>query len=143
VAIGSKEKDAQIPQYFVKNPTSEVREILKSPSSFSFESEIQKIKIPVPFLEMIKNEEFKNYISKMLQPKPSSNSTNSVNLQDENPVVILGSLIEDRDGSSPPFYTSLSIHNKVLHNCLMDLGESHNLMPKIVMDELGLEITKT
>jgi hypothetical protein len=25
---------------------------------------------------------------------------------------------------------------------VMDSGESHNLMPKIVMDELGLEITK-
>ena len=38
---------------------------------------------------------------------------------------------------------SLNIHDKVLHNCLMDSGESHNLMPKTVMDELGLEITKT
>jgi hypothetical protein len=51
-------------------------------------------------------------------------------------------LIEYRDDSSPPFYTSLNIHDKVLHNCLMDLGASHNLMPKGVMDELGLEITK-
>jgi hypothetical protein len=58
-------------------------ENLKSPSSFSFESEIQKIKIPVPFLELINNEEFKRYLSKMQQLEPSSNSTNSVNLQDE------------------------------------------------------------
>jgi hypothetical protein len=52
-------------------------------------------------------------------------------------------LVEDRDDSSPPFYTSLNIHDKVLHNCLMDSGASHNLMPKTVMDELGLEVTKT
>jgi ribonuclease HI len=51
-------------------------------------------------------------------------------------------MVEDRDDSSPPFYTSLNIHDKVLHNCLMDSGESHNLMPKTVMEELGLEITK-
>jgi hypothetical protein len=57
--------------------------------------------------------------------------------------VILGPLIEDRDDSSPPFYTSLNIHDKVLHNCLIDSGASHNLMPKSIMDELGLEITKT
>jgi hypothetical protein len=25
----------------------------------------------------------------------------------------------------------------------MDLGDSHNLMPKTIMEELGLEITKT
>jgi hypothetical protein len=143
VAIGSKEKDAQSPQVLVMNTTLEVKEILKSPSSSSFESEIQKIKIHVPFLELIKNEEFKRYLSRMLQPEPSSNSTDSFNIQDEKPSVILGPLIEDRDDSSPPFYTSLNIHDKVLHNCLMDSGASHNLMPKIVMDELGLEITKT
>ena len=51
-------------------------------------------------------------------------------------------MVEDRDDSSPPFYTSLNIHDKVLHNCLMDLGASDNLMPKIVMEELGLEVTK-
>jgi hypothetical protein len=78
----------------------------------------------------------------MLQPEPLSHSTNSVNLQDEKPVVILGPLVEDRDDSSPPFYTSFNIHDKVLHNCLMDSGAFHNLMPKIVMEELGLEITK-
>lgn len=52
-------------------------------------------------------------------------------------------MVEDRDDSSPPLYTSLNIHDKVLHNCLMDLGPSHNLMPKIVMEELGLEVKKS
>jgi hypothetical protein len=51
-------------------------------------------------------------------------------------------MVEDKDDSSPPFYTSLNIQDKVLHNCLMDSGASHNLMPKIVMEELGLEVTK-
>jgi hypothetical protein len=51
-------------------------------------------------------------------------------------------MVEDRDDSSPPFYTSLNIHDKVLHNYLMDSGASHNLMPKIVMEELGLEVKK-
>jgi hypothetical protein len=92
----------------------------------------------VPFLELVKNEDFKRYLSKMLQPELSSYSTDSINLQDENFVVILGALVEDRDDSSPPFDTSLNIHDKVLHNCLMDLGASHNLMPKTDMDELGL-----
>jgi hypothetical protein len=51
-------------------------------------------------------------------------------------------MVEDRYDSSPPFYTSLNIHDKVLHNCFMDSGASHNLMPKIVMEELGLEVTR-
>jgi hypothetical protein len=51
-------------------------------------------------------------------------------------------MVEDRDDSFPPFYTSLNIHDKILHNCLLDSGASHNLMPKEMMDELGLDITK-
>jgi hypothetical protein len=143
VADNSKEKEVQNPPPVVKIPIPEVKEILKPPSSFIFEHEIQKIRIPVPLSELVKHEDFKRCLSKMLQPEPSSHSTDSVNLQDENPVVILGPLVEDRDDSSPPFYTSLNIHDKVLHNFLMDSGASHNLMPKIFMDELGLEVTKT
>jgi ribonuclease HI len=125
-----------------KDPVPEVREIMKPPSSFSFEHEIQKIRIPVPLAELVKHEDFKRSLSKLLQPEPPCHSTDSVNLQDENPTVILGPMVEDKDDSSPPFYTSLNIHDKVLHNCLMDSGASHNLMPKTVMEELGLEVTK-
>jgi hypothetical protein len=51
-------------------------------------------------------------------------------------------MVEDMDDSSPPFYTSLNIHNKGLHNFLMDSRASHNHMPKTVIEELGLEVTK-
>jgi hypothetical protein len=119
-----------------------VREILKTPSSFNFKHEIQKIKIPVPLSELVKHEDFKRSLSKLLQPEPSSCSIGSVNLQDKNPTFMLGPMVEYRDDSSPPFYTSLNIHDKVLHNCLTDSGPYHNLMPKTVMEELGLEITK-
>lgn len=29
-----------------------------------------------------------------------------------------------------------------LHNTMLDLGASHNLMPKVVMDNIGLDITR-
>jgi hypothetical protein len=44
--------------------------------------------------------------------------------------------------ASPPLYISLNVHDKILHNCLMDSGASHNVMPKVVMEELGLDITR-
>jgi hypothetical protein len=119
-----------------------VREVLKPFSSFSFEHEIQKIRIPVPLSELVKHKNFKKSLSKWLQPEPSCHSIDSVNLQDEKPTVILGPMVEYRDYPSPPFYTSLNIHDKVLHNCLLDLGASHNLIPKTVMEEPRLEITK-
>jgi hypothetical protein len=96
----------------------------------------------VPLSKLVKHEDFKKSLSKLLHSEPSCHPTNSVNLQDENPAVILDPMVEYRDDSSPPFYTSLNIHDKVLHNCFMDSGASHNLMPKTVMEELGLVITK-
>ena len=42
----------------------------------------------------------------------------------------------------PPFYVTLKIHDQNLHNSMFDLGASHNLMPKEIMDALGLDITR-
>jgi ribonuclease HI len=141
--IITKEKKTQNTSPIAKEPVSEVKEAPNPLSSLSFDHEIQKIRIPVPLSEVVKNEDFKRSLSKLLQFESPQPSTDSVNLQDEKPTVVLGPMVEDRDDSSPPFYTSLNIHDKVLHNCLMDSGSSHNLMPKIVMEELGLEVTKT
>ena len=88
----------------------------------------------------MKNDAFKSSILNSLKPKMHIH-TNFVNLQDEKPVVTLGPMIEDLKDSCPPFYISLNIHDKILHNCLLDSGASHNLMPKAVMDEIGLIIT--
>ena len=54
----------------------------------------------------------------------------------------MGTHIEENFDASPPFYISLNVHDNILHNFLMDSGASHNVMPKVVMEELGLEITK-
>lgn len=48
----------------------------------------------------------------------------------------------DVDDDVPPFYISLRIHDMYLHNTMFDLGPSHNLMPKVIMDNLGLDITR-
>jgi hypothetical protein len=96
----------------------------------------------VPLTELIKHDEFKKHFSDLLKSETSSPSIDFINLQYERPAVVIGPLVEDRDDSSPPFYTSLNIHDKVLHNCLMDSGASHNLMPKAIMEDLILEVTR-
>jgi hypothetical protein len=106
------------------------------------EHEINKIKIHVPLVELMKNESFKKSILKVLQPPASIISSDTINLEDENPSITVGPHIEDISDASPPFYISLNIHEKILHNFLMDSGASHNVMPKVVMDELGIDITK-
>ena len=41
---------------------------------------------------------------------------------------------------SPPFFITLTIHEKMLHNFLLDSGELHNLMPKVVMEYFGISV---
>jgi len=142
VADSHRGKKAQPLSPTVHNHVLEIRKIPKPTSSFNFEHEIQKIRIPMPLTKLIKHEEFKKRFSEILQSEASCLPIDSINIQDEKPVVVLGPMVEDRYDSSPPFYTSLNIHDKVLHNCLMDSGASHNLMPKTVMEELGLEFTR-
>ena len=48
----------------------------------------------------------------------------------------------DNSEYPPPFCVTLTVHEQLLHNCLLDSGASHNLMPKAVMEALGLNVTK-
>ena len=84
----------------------------------------------------MKNDSFKSCILKSLQPRKPID-VDFVNLQDDKPTITLGPMVEELDESCPPFYISLNIHDKILHNCLLDSGASHNLMQKAMMDELG------
>ena len=67
-----------------------------------------------------------------------------MNLSDDQPTLLFSPKIEGKfqEGVVPPFYISLNIHDKILHNAMHDSGASHNLMPKVVMERLGLEITR-
>ena len=79
----------------------------------------------------------------MLKPLGEvSTMSDSLNIQYYNPTFIFRSYVEESiDEHTPPFYTSLNIHNAILHNSMHDSGSSHNLMPKVIMEELGLEVT--
>ena len=72
--------------------------------------------------------------------------SDTINLQEESPKIFIGSALaektENEAGASPPFYVTLTVHDQMIHNCLLDSGASHNLMPKAVMEALGLSITK-
>jgi hypothetical protein len=130
-------------QVLLKALVQEVRNPDKVPFSFSFESEIQKVKIPIALMELMKNDAFKQTILKSLEPKPMTTVVDVINLQDDKPTIFLSPMVEDREETSQPFYVSLNIHDKILHNFLLDTRASHNLMPKEVMDELGLYITNS
>jgi len=49
-------------------------------------------------------------------------NTNSVNLNDDQPKLLFGLEVEDKqqEGGVPPFYISLNILDKILHNSMLD-----------------------
>ncbi len=96
----------------------------------------------MPLIEPVKNESFKKSILEALEPKTIQASTDYVNLQDDQLVVILNPMIVNCEDNSPSFYVSLYIHEEILHNCPLDTGANHNSMPKDVRDKLGLDISK-
>lgn len=68
---------------------------------------------------------------------------NILNVQEDNPIICLGPRLEDEHNEEfPPFYISINIHDMTLHNAMLDSGASYNLMPKVIMERLGLQVTR-
>jgi hypothetical protein len=65
-----------------------------------------------------------------------------INLEDDKPNITFGPHFEGARDTIAPFYITLNVHDRLLHNCMLDSGASHNVMPKSIMDRLGLEITR-
>ena len=74
----------------------------------------------------------------------SEETSDKLNLQDDRPKIMFGPWVQTslKSGDIPPFYITLTIHDMYLHNAMFDSGASHNLMPKKVMECLGLDITR-
>ena len=107
---------------------------------FNLQAEISKIKIVVPFNEILRIPEYMGQLSHMIK---SEETSDTLNLQDDKPKIMFGPWDQAslKSEDVPPFYISLTIHDMFLHNAMFDSGASHNLMPKTIMECLGLDIT--
>ena len=65
-----------------------------------------------------------------------------ISLQDENPYVIFGPSLDVQDEIVSPFYLTLKTHDFLLYNYMLDSRASHNLMPKIIMDQLQFQVKR-
>jgi hypothetical protein len=118
------------------------REIEKKTRRFSLENELNKIKIPMPLIELAKNPIYKKQIAKMIIFSDVECHAHVINLQDEIPTIMFGPHNENTKDYVAMFYITLIVHDHLLHNCMLDSAASHNLMPKIIMEKLSLEITR-
>jgi hypothetical protein len=96
----------------------------------------------MPLVELAKNLIYKKKIAKVINFSDVECHADVINLQDERPTIMFGPHIENTKDYVAPFYITLTVHDHLLHNCMLDSGASHNLMPKIIMEKLGLEITR-
>ena len=80
------------------------------------------------------------YRTQILKALNIEDQNDIINYNDDQPELIFGSKVEGKfqEGIVPPFYVSLNVHDKILHNAMHDSGASHNLMPKVIMERLGL-----
>jgi len=84
------------------------------------------------------------YRSQVLKVVNIGENIDTVDLNDDQPELLFGPEFNGKASRRwcSSFYVSLNIHDKILHNATLDSSASHNLMPKIVMEKLGLEITR-
>eukprot|EP00253_Pinus_taeda_P028367 PITA_28367 len=108
---------------------------------FDLEAEIGKLKIAIPLSELAKHDIYKQQIKKSLQ---LTRNKDNVNVLDDTPELLFGPEVDGKTAVTGilPFYVSLHVHDKILHNAMFDSGASHNLMPKSVMERLNLDITR-
>jgi hypothetical protein len=113
----------------------------QSEKPFDLETEIGKLKIAIPLSELAKHDIYKQQIKKSLQ---LTSNKDDVNVLDDTPELLFGPEVDGKTVVTGilPFYVSLHIHDKILHNAMFDSGASHNLMPKAVMERLNLDITR-
>lgn len=108
--------------------------MLKSQTPFSMENEIAKLKISIPLTELVNKN---TYRCKFLKAINVGENTDTMNLNDDQPKLLFGPEVDGKpqEGDVPPFYVSLNIHDKILHNAILDSGASHTLMPKTLMEK--------
>ena len=141
-----QKKEKILPQELPEMTLENKKEIVLAEAvvkPFNFEFEVSKMKLSLPFNEICRNTEYRKQLIKMVKSDVASEYLDTVNLQDNNPTILFGPRMDPNDDNEvPPFYVTLKIHDQNLKNSMFDTGASHNLMPKEIMDALGLDITR-
>jgi hypothetical protein len=92
--------------------------------------------------KLAKNPIYRKQIAKIISFSENESQADVINLEDDKPNIIFGPHFEGARDTVAPFYITLTVYDHLLHNCMLDFGASHNVMPKAIMDRLGLEITR-
>jgi hypothetical protein len=88
----------------------------KSLGNFSMENEINKIKIPIPLVELAKNTIYQKQIAKITSFSEDEIQDDVINLEDDKPNIVSGPHVEAAKDTVAPFYITLTLFDHLLHN---------------------------
>ncbi len=102
---------------------------------------MEKLKIPIPLIELVNKTTYRSQVMKALS---IGQDTDTINVSDDQLEILFGLEVDGKlqDGDIPHFYVSLNIHYEMLHNAMNDSRASHNLILSVIMETLGLDITR-
>jgi len=135
----------------------EISELLsqsRAPTPFSLKGELSKVKIPITIFELMSKNAYRSQVIKALSIELDigtkaltvglTNHLDMVNIFYDQPKLLFGSEVDGytNTGVISLFYINLNIHDLILHNAMLYLGASHNLIPKAMMEKMGLEVTR-
>jgi ribonuclease HI len=102
---------------------------------------LNNAKILVPVSEIMKIPSQREKLLKAMNEPPKSIIQKQPAVAYQDAPVILQNW-DRTNQKNLPFYLSLLVNDKVLHNCMLDSGASSNVMTKKVMEQLNLRISR-
>jgi hypothetical protein len=105
--------------------------------TYNVMEDLSKLRITLPFTEVVKIPQQRKNILNLLDDQ--SERTKDVVT---NPKHSQSPLIAKLRCKILPFYISIENHDVALHNFLVDIGASNNIISLVVMEALGMIFTK-
>ena len=78
-------------------------EVDRISSIFNLQSELAKLKISIPFNELLRNQEYRDTITKMVRNEGEA-QPDILEMTDDNPTIVLGSNIDNADNEEVPLF---------------------------------------
>jgi phage-related protein len=83
----------------------------KVSGGFSFENEVNKIKMSIPLVELAKNPAYRKKITKVIACLDQESQSDIINLEDDKPNITFGPHFEGARDTVAPFYITLNLYD--------------------------------
>jgi hypothetical protein len=115
-------------------PPLEAPKTERADLNFDFEGALSKMHVTIPLKEVIKIPFIKERFDKFFKATDGPMDP---------PIMFQVDHFRVQYDEHPPFFMTLLMNNKSLHNCMLDSGADANIMSLKVMQQLGIKVTRS